>query len=60
MNAIAANFKVKVADVEQWLQIAEALTRSSRSEHGTVWFGCSRSLDDQRHDWSKLAELAVG
>ncbi len=46
MIFIAAKFRVKPQDADQWSEIADAFTQATRGEPGCLWFDWSRSVDD--------------
>jgi quinol monooxygenase YgiN len=46
MIFIAAKFRVLPEHADNWPQISDEFTRSTRSEPGCLWFDWSRSLDD--------------
>ena len=46
MIFIAAKFRVRLEDADNWPEIAREFTRATRSEPGCLWFDWSRSLDD--------------
>ena len=46
MIFIAAKMRVLPQYVDQWPQIVEEFTRSTRAEPGCLWFEWSRSLQD--------------
>jgi quinol monooxygenase YgiN len=46
MIFIAAKFRVRPEDADNWPEIARDFTQATRSEPGCLWFDWSRSLDD--------------
>ena len=46
MIFITVKFLVRPEHAEQWPQVVEGFTRSTRAEPGCLWFDWSRSLDE--------------
>ena len=46
MIFIAAKFRVRPEDADNWPEIARDFTQATPSEPGCLWFDWSRSLDD--------------